>query len=459
MKSPKILIIDDSPFIRKALLGKLKKFGAQVTQAENGHQGLERARSNKFDLIISDVDMPKLNGFELCEKLKNSPESRSIPVIILSSMDSDQHIDRGFKAGAAAYINKSDTPTQLLETIERVLKKAFFQQEQRILVVDDSSIIRKIVKKALGEAGFNIASAKNGKKALELIDTHRPDLILSDIDMPEMNGVDFFKAVHANQNLSSIPFIIMSGNKDRAMVRRMLDRGASAYMVKPFNLEQLVATVEKLLSDQFLLLLKDRERLETERKMMLASITSLIEALEARDPYTRGHSETVASIVTGMAAEMNMSQDEINTLGIGARLHDLGKIGVPDSVLLKEGPLTDEEFAIIKSHPVTGAEILGPIPTLENIIPVILLHHERFDGKGYPKGLKGNQIPLWARMAAVADTYDALVSDRPYRKGMSQQKALRIIDDVRGTQLCPECTNVFFKWISKPKRRTKYISS
>lgn len=457
MKSPEILIIDDSSFMRNALTKQLKDFGAQVTQAEDGQQGLETALSKKFDLIISDVDMPKLNGFELCEKLKKSPESRGIPVIILSSMDSDEYIDKGFEAGAAAYISKSDAPDQLIETIERVLKKAVFQREQHILVVDDSSTIRKLVEKALGEAGFKISTAENGKKALEFIDTHRPDLILSDLDMPEMNGLDFFKAVHANPDLASIPFIIMSATKDRAMVRRMLDRGASAYLVKPFNLEQLVATIEKLLSDQFLLLLKDRERLETERKMMLASITSLIEALEARDKYTRGHSEAVFSIVTGMAVEMNMNQDEINTLGIGARLHDLGKIGVPDNVLLKEGSLTDEEFAIIKKHPVTGAEILGPIPTLENIIPIILLHHERFDGKGYPKGLKGKQIPLWARMTGVADTYHALVSDRPYRKGMAQQKALQIITDVRGTQLCPECTDAFLKWISSPKGGAKAL--
>ncbi len=458
MKSPEILIIDDSSFMRKALTRELKKVGAQVTQAEDGQQGLEIARSNKFDLIISDIDMPRLNGFELCEKLKKSPESRGIPVIILSSMDNDQYIDKGFEAGAAAYISKSDAPNLLIETVERVLKKAVFQREQHILVVDDSSTIRKLVEKALGEAGFKISTAENGKKALECIDTHRPDLILSDLDMPEMNGVDFFKAVHVKPNMASIPFIIMSATKDRAMVRRMLDRGASAYLVKPFNLEQLVATIEKLLSDQFLLLLKDRERLETERKMMLASITSLIEALEARDKYTRGHSEAVFSIVTGMAVEMNMSSDDIEALGIGARLHDLGKIGVPDNILRKQGQLTDKEFALIKKHPVTGAEILGPIPTLEHIIPVILLHHEQFNGKGYPKGLKGEQIPLWSRMAAVADTYHALISDRPYRKGMSQQKTLQIIADIRGTQLCPECTDAFLKWISNPKGGAKGFS-
>jgi HD-GYP domain-containing protein (c-di-GMP phosphodiesterase class II) len=268
-------------------------------------------------------------------------------------------------------------------------------------------------------------------------------LILSDIVMPEMNGIDFCKKVQAEPSLASIPFVIMSANNDRALMRRLLQWGAASYLIKPFNLEQVVITVEKLLSDQFLILLKERERLDVERKMMLASITSLIRALEARDSYTRGHSEAVARIVSEMALRMNADQEEIESLGIAGRLHDLGKIGVPDSILLKPGRLSDAEFAIIKEHPVTGASILGSIPSIRPVLPVILHHHERFDGKGYPHGLKGEQILLWPRMTAVADTYHALISDRPYRQGMSQDKAMSIIEEVRGTQLCPDCVGVF----------------
>jgi len=181
--------------------------------------------------------------------------------------------------------------------------------------------------------------------------------------------------------------------------------------------------------------------------MMLASITSLIVALEARDHYTRGHSEAVAMLVAEMAAYMNATPDEIETLTIAGRLHDLGKIGIPDSVLLKPGRLSDEEFTIIKDHPVVGATILGSIPSIKPMLPVILHHHERFDGKGYPDGLKGDQIPLWARITAVADTYHALTSDRPYREGMAEEKAFAIIEEVRGTQLCSECVDIFFQTI------------
>lgn len=448
MVSPQILVVEDSAVTRRALTKRLKDYGAEVTQAEDGQQGLEMAVSGKFDLIISDVEMPRLNGLELCRKLKENPATRAIPVVIMSSLDGDSEIDRGFQVGAAAYISKTDAPSQLSEVIDRILKKAAFQRERTVLVVDDSFTIRKLVEKGLSEAGFQVVSAKNGKEALEVMRGRKPDLILSDIDMPEMNGVEFCKAVHADPDLVLIPFVIMSANSQRAMVRRMLQRGVAAYLVKPFNLEQLVATIEKLLSDQFLLLLKERERLETERKMMLAGITSLIQALEARDSYTRGHSEAVSSIVVGMAGLMKMGPDEIETLALGARLHDLGKIGVRDNVLLKEGALTDEEFALIQMHPVIGAGILRPIPTLRDIVPIVLYHHERIDGKGYPEKLQGDQIPLWARMTAVGDTYHALTSDRPYRKGMPLEKALKIMDDMRGKQLCPESVDVFYQWLS-----------
>jgi len=140
---------------------------------------------------------------------------------------------------------------------------------------------------------------------------------------------------------------------------------------------------------------------------------------------------------------MQLPSDDIEAMGIAGRLHDLGKIGVPDSILLKPSKLTPEEFDRIKDHPVVGAAILGVIPSLQHVLPAILHHHERFDGAGYPDGLREEEIPLWARMMAVADTYDALTSDRPYRRGMDREKALKIIREVRGTQLCPQCVDLF----------------
>lgn len=447
--SPKILVVDDSSFFLNQVENELKSVSTRVSKAEDGQKGLDMALLQPFDLIISDVEMPQMDGFTLCSKIKGNPNTISIPVILLSSNDTDQYIDKGFRVGADSYISKTDLKDKLLETVQGVLEKSKFHKEHLILVVDDSITIRSVVKKAFNKAGFEVETAEDGKIALKKIKENPPDLILSDIDMPEMNGIELCKKIKIDPDLSAIPFVIMSANDDRSIMRRMLNRGVSAYMVKPFNLEQLVITVEKLLSDHYLLLLKEKERLDSERQMMLAGITSLIAALEARDHYTRGHSEAVSSLVVEMAKRMNMSNEDIETIGIAGKLHDLGKIGVPDGILLKPGKLTKKEFDKVKEHPVMGVNILGNIGSLAQVIPAIRHHHERFDGKGYPDRIKGYEIPLWARMMAVADTYHALTSDRPYRDGMSQDKAISIIQDVKGTQLCPECVDIFIKMISE----------
>ncbi|HOO38644.1 MAG TPA: response regulator [Deltaproteobacteria bacterium] len=445
LKELRILVVDDSAVVRSVLSKELLRSGVEVTQAENGQQAFDIALCKEFDLIITDVEMPVMDGIELCRKLKSNPRTEKTPIVILSSLDHEEDIKRGYKAGASTYISKAQAKESLIETIETALHKTTFQRGRTILVVDDSSTVRKLVEKGLKEVGFEVAKAENGRAALETLRHEKPDLILSDIDMPEMNGEVFCKTVHEDPVLASIPFVVMSANNDRPIMRRMLQLGADAYLVKPFNVDQLVITVEKLLSDKLLILHKEKERLENEQRLILATITSLCCALEARDSYTRGHSEAVSDIATKIAVHMGMSPEEVDLVKLGGKLHDIGKIGVIDSVLLKPGKLSDEEFAIIKRHPVIGADILRPAPSLAKILPIVLHHHERFDGKGYPDGLIGKKIPLWARIMAVGDTYHALTSDRPYRKGMPVDKALQIIEEVSGSQLCPDCVDVFLR--------------
>ena len=445
LKELRILIVDDSAVVRSVLSKELLRSGVEVTQAEDGQKAFDIALCKDFDLIITDVEMPNMDGIELCRKLKSNPRTGQTPIVILSSLDKEEDIKKGYKAGASTYITKTQAKESLIETVETVLQKMTFQRGRMILVVDDSSTIRRLVEKGLKEVGFKVEKAENGRVALDVLRRQKPDLILSDIDMPVMNGEEFCQAVHTDPVLGAIPFVVMSANNDRPIMRRMLQLGADAYLVKPFNVDQLVITVEKLLSDKLLILHKEKERLENEQKIILASITSLCCALEARDSYTRGHSEAVSDIATNIAIQMGMGAEEIDLVRLCGKLHDLGKIGVIDNVLLKPGKLSDEEFDIIKRHPVIGAEILRPVPSLAQILPIVLYHHERMDGKGYPEGLKGDNIPLWARITAVGDTFHALTSDRPYRKGMAVEKALQIIESVSGTQLCPDCVDVFLR--------------
>jgi response regulator RpfG family c-di-GMP phosphodiesterase len=448
MTSLRILIVDDSASTRRGLRELLIPLHADVVEASNGREGLDMALHGNVDLVITDIDMPTMNGIELCQQLKTHPLTRGVPVIMVSAFDSNRDIDLGFQAGASAYLSKRDARQYLYRTIEQTLSKSTFQRKRLIMVVEDSRTVRQLVEEGLAQAGFQVVTAQHGKEALERLNEKHPDLILSDLDMPEMDGFALCEAVHNDSKLASIPFVVMSTISTRGHMKRIIHQGAAGYIVKPFNLDELVIYIERLLSDQFQLLLKERERLDAERNLMLASITSLISALEARDAYTRGHSETVADILTNMAIRGGVGKQELEAITIGGRLHDIGKIGIRDDILLKPGPLTDREYDIIKQHPVIGANILKPIPSLADIVPIVFLHHERMDGNGYPLGLKGTQIPLWARMTAVADTYAALTSKRPYKAIVPHERALEIIKEVQGSQLCPECVERFLEWIA-----------
>ncbi len=316
----------------------------------------------------------------------------------------------------------------------------------QIMVVDDSRSVQMMLEEELAGAGYDVLIAENGRQAMDILDKTKPDVILSDVYMPEMNGIELCKNLHDDPRYTGIPFVVMSTENDAENMKKMLKYGAAAFIIKPFNLEQLMMTLNKIFSYEFLLLVKENERLDSEQKLLLAGITSLVKALEARDQYTRGHSERVSEILAGLVQHMGGSQREVDRARIAGRLHDIGKIGIRDNVLLKPGRLTEEEFNHIKEHPSIGAGIIKTISSIADILPVVEFHHERMDGQGYPKGLSGKDIPFLARLTAVADTYDALTSDRPYRKGMALDKAMTIIKDVAGTQLCAEAIGVFLEW-------------
>ena len=174
--------------------------------------------------------------------------------------------------------------------------------------------------------------------------------------------------------------------------------------------------------------------------------TSLAGAIDAKDPYTKGHSTSVSRYSEALARAINLPEKEVERIKLGALLHDVGKIGIPETVLKKEGPLSDEEWAIMKQHPTIGAEkVLTPNPSLRDLIPIVKYHHERIDGKGYPEGLRNGNIPLAAKIVAIADTYHALVSDRPYRRGMDIEKAISILKEGAGTQWDADLVRTFIK--------------
>jgi response regulator RpfG family c-di-GMP phosphodiesterase len=424
----------------------------ELIDASNGTDGLQIMAEVRPSIVIGKFRSVPLDGLGLCAEMNRSPSLRGIPLILMGSSEPEEDIQKALDAGVLMYIDKKDAKLHLYSTVEQLVSTTGKHSSGiKILVVDDSISMRMMLEEGLSNEGYQVIVAEHGKKAIELIQTIRPDLILSDVYMPEMDGLELCQILHESSEFSSIPFVVMSTENDVENMKQMMQMGAAAFIIKPFNLEQLMITLNTIFSYEFIILLKEKERLEAEQRLLIAGITSLVNALEARDPYTRGHSERVSQILSGLVQFSGGSAHDIERARIAGRLHDIGKIGIRDDVLLKPGRLTAAEFDHIKKHPAIGSSILKTIPSISDIIPVVFSHHERIDGGGYPEGLHGSDIPLWARMTAVADTFDALTSNRPYRIGMPYDKAFGIIREASGTQLCSECVKLFFDWFDVEK--------
>ncbi len=445
----RILVVDDSNAIRFALQSSLTEAGFSVTLAVDGEDGLAKALERNFDLIITDVEMPKMDGFELCAKLKGEFKTSQIPIIILSTLESDEHVEKGFRVGADAYLAKGSNIDEKIERIKDILNAKNFLTGSRVLVVDDSSSIRLFLKAGLMKEGFVVKTASNGLEAMEVLPEFKPNLIITDLMMPEMDGGELCRAVKKSEEFASIPIVVMSTLNDKPLMRRLMRQGASTFLVKPFTVTQLSIVIEEIFSANFRLVLEEKERLEMESRLTLAAIASLVQALEARDSLTRGHSERVAQIAIGIGEELGFKPSELDRLLLIGRLHDLGKIGVRDDVLLKKDRLDDAEFEHVKAHSNVVGNILRPIKSLHDILEVTHSHHERWDGNGYPDGLAGEDIPFKARIVAVADVFEAITSERPYRDSMPRRVAVEIIKDERGKQLCPTCVDAFMKWFER----------
>ncbi len=443
-----ILVVDDSNSVRYAMEKHLSQAGFAVTLAEDGEEGLDRALEGDFDLVITDIDMPRMDGFELCAKLKGEFKTSGIPIIILSTRDSDEHVERGFRVGADAYLAKSADIRENIERIKDIVRARNFLTGSRVLVVDDSSSIRLFLRVGLTENGFTVKTACNGREALDVLDEFKPDLIITDLMMPEVDGFELCRSLKKTE-FASVPVVVMSTLSDKAIMRRLMREGAASCLIKPFTVPQLSMVIEEIFSSNFRLLLEEKERLQMEHRLTLSAIASLVQALEARDSLTRGHSERVALIAVGIGEELEFKPAELERLLLIGRLHDLGKIGVRDDVLLKKDRLNTREYEHIKDHSSVVADILRPIESLHDILEVTTSHHERWDGKGYPDGLAGEAIPLKARIISVADVYEAVTSERPYRDSMPPGVALEIIREERGKQLCPTCVDAFMRWFEK----------
>lgn len=288
---------------------------------------------------------------------------------------------------------------------------------ERILLVEDNEVLRDGLKSLLEHEGYVALVAGDGNEAIEVMNEATPDLILSDILMPGLDGYGLFEAVRKRPEWISIPFIFLTARREIQYVLAGKRLGAEDYLLKPISPDDLLTAIRSRLGrSQQLLLAQIQESYE-------ASLIMLANAIEVRDPYTRGHVERVMNYALSIAEEMDWTPTQLLHLRYGSILHDIGKIQISEQILRKRGPLSEAEWTEMRKHPENGVELIKDIHYLSHAIPVVLYHHERWNGTGYPFGLREMAIPVAARIVAIADSFDAMTTMRPYRSFLSPQQA------------------------------------
>ena len=347
-------------------------------------------------------------------------------------------------------------------------------RKRKIFIVDDEEPIRKVMNTHLSKEGYSVIQSRGGSGVFADLEAGNFDLVICDIRMPEVDGIQVLDFLR--KNFETVPVIMLTGLTDVTTVIEVMKKGAFDYLMKPVKKEDLMSIIRKALVHRDLLVrnkeleLENREyQLFLEQKvrertkelnskaielqkayghlktMNIQFINVLAETIEAKDRHTRGHCNRMRRLCVELGRLAGLSPEDLEMIEYASLLHDLGKIGINETVLNKPGPLTEDECEHIKEHPEIGEKILQGIPLMEPVARIIVSHHENFDGSGYPRNLKGEDIPLPSRVIAVADIYDAMSSDRPYRKGLRTEIVLEEMLRVAGSQLDPALVDIFIE--------------
>jgi putative two-component system response regulator len=314
-----------------------------------------------------------------------------------------------------------------------------------ILVVEDDVGVNALLNDTLQSFGYRTVAAFDGVEAMEVLGRESVDLVLTDINMPRMNGFDLCHNIKKLFRNKFIPVIILTGSGSRENRIRGIEIGADEFLSKPFDTVELQARVRSLLK-----LKRFTDELENAEQVLF----SLALTVAAKDPYTRGHCHRIAHNAVTVGQEMGLFEDELRGIQRGGYLHDIGKIAIPDIILQKQGTLSEDETRVMMDHTVRGEEICRPLQTLAAALPVIRHHHERMDGKGYPDGVAGDKIPLGARIVAAVDLLDALITDRPYRRGLPLKVAVTILNEAAANgHLDPSVTGLLARIVTQTPER------
>ena len=331
----------------------------------------------------------------------------------------------------------------------------------RILVVDDNESIREVLSEQLALQGHSCDLATNGHEGLLRVQEREYDVIISDIDMPQMNGIEFLKRIHPYVE-STTPFMILTAYGEWEYAMEAIKLGACNFLQKPFEQSDVIEAVRRAMELREIYRLRQTYREQLERKLREkedelrrtydGTVIGFAAMMEGKDTSTMAHLFRVRDYCTLLARELGVPEEQMRDIQLGAMLHDIGKYRVPDAVLTKPGSLTDEEWVVMKQHPVFGADFVKRIPFLAGASEIILNHHERFDGAGYPHQLKSDEIPLAARIFSVVDAYDAIVSERCYKDAQSSATAIAELRRCAGTQFDPRVVDAFERILPEIER-------
>jgi response regulator RpfG family c-di-GMP phosphodiesterase len=463
----KVLIVDDDPGIRETISQIIEELGYTSETASDGLDALAILDSGPFLCVFTDIMMPKMTGLELIKKIK--AKDVSLPIIVITGYASLEIAIDAMKCGASDFISKPFKVSQIQLLLSKMKREKLLLEENR--KYSDTIQLHRLIDNLVGQLedkNLEISSFQAISERIISLKGIR-DLVSAIVDVSKqlLEDVDvrFYPL-----NRKTLKLINPEGGEERfisseliegKIVRRNNSSGISwgFETVFPLMIEgQVFGTLDihsnTILGDDkeskiLYLLNRSAERMENVAlyeglyENMLSTLNSMAKILDARDPHTSQHSTRVTNFSLAMGNALKLPEEEKDILYIASSLHDIGKVGIPDSILLKEGRLTDEEFRIIKRHPDIGADILKPLPPMARETDIIRYHHERYDGKGYPSGIRGEEIPLLSRIITLADAYDAMTSDRPYRDGLRIEEAIEEIKRCEGSQFDPELARIF----------------
>ncbi len=501
----KLLVVDDEEGIRDVTEGYFLRKGYEVFTAENGAQALDIINEEpRLACIFTDINMPVMDGLELAERIRQIEST--LPVVVMTGYPSLENTIQTLKNGVVDFLIKPVNLEQMELTLRRILRERELFVENLILkeemarqarlkelneqlverveevntlnrVMEDFSstdsshgIFNKVVESGVEELHadkvfFHIFS----EKTLDLIQVASACPKERDVQMPDAFSSDIPEQmksyIQTHVTNASTPCLMpdAAGNSQ-------MDAAVQSFMMAPLKIRENVfgvasafvfekgrAFTEKdiyymsFITQKAAAAIENVALYENIYDNLFATLFAFVTALEVRDFYTRRHSTRVAEYAGMIATEMGCSEEELDLINVAGMLHDIGKIGIRDDILLKPGRLTDEEFEKIKEHPAIGADIITNMGLWDREVDIIRHHHERFDGNGYPDGLAGNAIPRLARIMSVADCFDAMASNRPYRKRMERTLVLKIIRENSGTQFDPEAVDAFFRIVDQIK--------